>query len=216
MCVRNAVLGVDVTRPLICRKCDEEVRYGRRADVTGWFHREDKDHEPAFGSYWTPEMQAKLDAGLLALRERGKADKKKEAEPVDDEDGPDKWAEVPEPYVTAQPLTAADLAPRSGMLKIYNLATGRNKDKVQGWEVVGLTLAIGPYVGARGQVLSISDSIKMVFRGPGVDNGRRVAVASWRDGAFDFAYTGILKGGTVYTQPANSNALKAWIKEPPP
>lgn len=206
-----------MTRPLTCRKCNEEVRYGVRSGVTGWFHRESKDHEPAFGSYWTPEMQAKLDAGLADMKARGKADKKSDAPPVDDDDGPDEWAEVPEPYVTAQPVYVEDFTPQSGIRQIYNLAMGLNKKSpVTWWEVAGLTLAIGPYVGARGQVLSISDSVKMVLRGPEVDNGRRVAVASWRDGSFDFAYTGILKDGIVTTEPANSNALKAWIKEPPP
>jgi hypothetical protein len=205
-----------MTRPQTCSRCGQEVRYGRRDDVTGWLHRDpDADHMPLFGGpLWTPELQEKIESSLAEMAARGKSDKKKDAPEPEDE--PDVWAEVPEPYVTAKPVTPDDFTANSGIRQIYNLATGQNKKaKVTGWEVVSLTLAIGPYVGARGQVLSISDSVKMVLGGPEVDNGRRVAVASWRDGAFDFAYIGILKGRTVTTQPANSNALKAWIKEIP-
>lgn len=198
-----------MTRPQTCRRCGEEVRYGYRGGVRGWLHRTDVDHAPLFGTGWTPELQAKIDASLAEMAARGKADKKTEVV-VEEQPEPDVWAEVPEPYVTAQPVGPDDFPPRSGIRQIYNLA-----EKTDGWEVVNFTLAIGPYVGARGQVLSISDSVKMVMRGPEVDNGRRVAVASWRDGAFDFAYTGILKGGVVYTDAANSTALKAWIKETP-
>ena len=84
-----------------------------------------------------------------------------------------------------------------------------------GWELRRLTHARGPYVGATGECLSVSDTIVLGARGPEVDGARRIAVASWRDGAFDFAYTGILKGGAVTTNAANSNALKAWIKDNP-
>jgi len=183
------------------------VRYGKRGDITGWLHRDpDVDHLPLFGELWTPEkQQAAMDAIATRLAE------KKGAKAADDDDEVEHWDEVPEPYVTAQPVGPEDFPPRSGIRQIHNLAT-----KTPGWDVVDFTLAIGPYVGGRGQVLSISDSVKMVLGGPEVDSGRRVAVASWRDGAFDFAYTGILKGSTVYTEPANSNALKAWIKEPLP
>lgn len=200
-----------MTAPQTCSRCGEEVRYGKRDGITGWLHREDVDHLPLFGALWTAEDQARVEASLSEMASRGKADKRTEvAEPVDDE-APDVWAEVPKPFVTAQPVGPEDFPPRSGIRQIHSLAS-----KTDGWEVANFTLAIGPYVGARGQVLSISDSVKMVLRGPGVDNGRRVAVASWRDGAFDFAYTGILRDGIVYTEPANSTALKAWIKETPP
>jgi hypothetical protein len=201
-----------MTRPQTCSRCGQEVRYGVRGGIKGWLHRDpDVDHMPLFGGpLWSPELQARLEASLAEMAARGKADKKKDSGPAEEEDQPDKWAEVPEPYVTAQPVGPGDFPPRSGIRQIYNLV-----EKTKGWEVANFTLAIGPYVGARGQVLSISDSVKMVMRGPGVDSGVRVAVASWRDGSFDSAYIGILKGNTVHTQPANSNALKAWIKEIP-
>lgn len=193
-----------------CSRCGEEVRYGRRdGSMTGWLHRDPNvDHFPVFGEAWTPELQARMDVAVAEMAARGKTDKKKADSEAEDDEAPDVWAEVPEPFVTAQPVGPDDFPPRSGIRQIYNLV-----DKTDGWEVAGFTLAIGPYVGARGQVLSISDSVKMVMGGPEVDSGRRVAVASWRDGAFDFAYTGILKGSTVTTQPANSATLKAWIKE---
>jgi hypothetical protein len=201
-----------MTRPQTCSRCGEEVRYGVRGGIKGWLHRDPEvDHMPLFGGpLWTPELQARLEASLAEMAARGSSDKKKKQESEEPAEEKQKWDEVPEPCVTAQPVGPDDFPARSGIRQIYNLV-----EKTAGWEVVNFTLAIGPYVGARGEVLSISDSVKMVMRGPGVDSGVRVAVASWRDGAFDSAYTGILKGNTVHTQPANSNALKAWIKETP-
>lgn len=194
-----------------CSRCGEEVRYGVRDGVKGWLHRDPGvDHAAAFGVLWTPELQVRLDAAQAEMASRGKADKKKADSEAEEDEAPDVWAEVPEPFVTAQPVGPEDFPPRSGIRQIHSLAT-----KTAGWDVVGFTLAIGPYMGSRGQVLSISDSVKMVMRGPTVDSGVRVAVASWRDGAFDFAYTGILKDGVVTTEPTNSNGLKAWIKETP-
>lgn len=204
-----------MTRPQTCSKCGQEVRYGKRDSVTGWLHRDpDADHMPLFGSpLWTPALQEKIEASLAEMAARGKADKKTET--VEPEEAPDVWAEVPEPEVACHPIEVSDLRPRSGILQIANLILGKNKDKVKGWEIRRLTHCRGPYVGARGQVLSVSDCIVLGARGPRVDAGVRVAVASWRDGDFDFAYIGILKDGVVTTQPANSTALKAWIKETP-
>lgn len=206
-----------------CSKCGAEVRYGVRGGIRGWLHRDpDVDHLPLFGKLWTPEDQVSLDAAVLEMAARGKSDKKKADSGAEEDQAPDAWTEVPEPFVTAQPVGPDDFPARSGIRQIHSLVT-----KTDGWEVASFTLAIGPYVGGRGQVLSISDSVKMVMGGPTiehgyadplegwVDSGRRVAVASWRDGAFDFAYTGILKDGVVTTEPANSMALKAWIKETP-
>ena len=84
-----------------------------------------------------------------------------------------------------------------------------------GWELRRLTHARGPYVGANGECLSISDTIVLGARQTGLDDGYRIAVASWRDGAFDFAWTGVVKGNVAHTDRANSNALKAWIKDTP-
>jgi hypothetical protein len=201
-----------VTRPQTCSRCGEEVRYGRRDGILGWLHRDPAvDHMPLFGGpLWSPDLQVRLEASLAEMAARGSTDKKKKQESEEPAEEKQKWDEVPEPYVTAQPVRPEDFPPRSGIRQIYSLV-----EKTDGWEVVNFTLAIGPYVGARGEVLSISDSVKMVMRGPGVDSGTRVAVASWRDGEFDSAYTGILKGKVVWTEPANSTALKAWIKEIP-
>lgn len=203
-----------MTRPQTCAKCGQEVRYGKREGITGWLHREETDHLPLFGGpLHTPERQAVIEASLAEMAARAKPDKKKDAPEPEEE--PEVWDEIPEPERRAYPITVADLPPRSGMLQIANLILGKNKDKVKDWELVNITRSKGPYVGARGQVLSISESTLIRARGPMVDNGRRVAVASWRDGEFDFAYTGILKDRVVTTQPANSMGLKAWIKDSP-
>lgn len=199
-----------MTRPQTCSKCGQEVRYGRRDGITGWLHRESTDHLPLFGGpLHTSERQAVIEASLAEMAARGNAKDK------DDTEEEYVHEEIPEPEQRAYPLEVDDLPARSGMLQIANLILGKNKDKVQGWELVNITRSKGPYVGARGQVLSISESTLIRARGPMVDTGQRVAVASFRDGGFDFAYTGILKDRVVATQPANFTGLKAWIKDSP-
>lgn len=207
-----------MSRPETCGRCGQEVRFGVRPsparppadrDASYWMHRDvadDLDHEVAFGKTWTPELQATLDASLAAMAARGSADTRKKQE-QEDVAAKDEWAEVPAPELYSRPADVNDFPPRSGIRTMFNLI-----GKAQGWEVRRFTIARGPYVGARGQVLSISDSVVMGMRGPTLDTGHQVAVASWRDGSFDFAYTGILRGNTVSTTPANAKALKAFIR----
>lgn len=53
-----------------CGRCGEEVRYGARGLILGYLHREDVDHAPIFGTPWTPEFEAQLEAQLDLPRER--------------------------------------------------------------------------------------------------------------------------------------------------
>lgn len=201
-----------------CGRCGAEVRFGVRQsaartpadqDAAYWMHRDpadDIDHAVILGTPWTPALQAKLDESLAAMAERGKADdaKKKQEKEAEEKDV---WAEVPAPEVLSHPITKAELRPRSGVLQMFNLVS-----KTPDWEVRRLTASRGPYVGARGQVLSISDAIVMGMRGPTLDGATQVAVASWRDYKFDFAWTGMMRNGIVATQPANSEGLKTFIR----
>lgn len=203
-----------------CGRCGAEVRYGVRPSPARppadqerpyWMHRDvadDLDHAVIFGKPWTPELQQILDAALAEMAARGKVDTKKKQEKAEEVEEKDVWAEVPAPELRSHPVDIDTFEPRSGVRTLHRLV-----GKTAGWEVRSLTAARGPYVGARGQVLSISDSTLMRMRGnTTLDEGTQVAVASWRDGAFDFAYTGFIRGSTVWTQPANSNGLKAFIK----
>lgn len=83
-----------------------------------------------------------------------------------------------------------------------------------GWELRRLTHSRGPYVGSK-KVLGISDSIVLGAVGPrGLDGVARVAVASWRDGKYDFGYIGTAEEGKLVTEKANATELKDWIKSP--
>lgn len=203
-----------------CGRCGLEVRFGVRPsparppadqDSPYWMHRDvadDLDHAVVHGTPWTPELQAKIDASLVEMAARGKVDKKKQQEQAEEPEEKDMWAEVPAPEVLSHDVDVATFAPRSGIRQIYTLAT-----KTPGWEVRRLTASRGPYVGARGQVLSIDDCVVMGMLGQTtLDGETQVAVASWRSGSFDFAYTGMLKDNVVRTTPVNSNGLKAFIR----
>lgn len=136
---------------------------------------------------------------------------------------------IPEPEVRARPMQVEDLASGSGPRQLADLVTGvtrvtpkgksskslKHPPAAPGWELRRLTYARGPWLGANGEVLSTSDTVVLGARGPEVDEGRRIAVACWRDGSFDHAYIGVFKDGRFTTEPANSNALKAWIKDTP-
>ena len=65
-----------MTRPQTCSRCGEEVRYGQRGGVTGWLHREDKDHLPGFGRLWTPQDSERpfFELDRLRVRPVGEAD----------------------------------------------------------------------------------------------------------------------------------------------
>lgn len=172
----------------VCSRCGQEVRWGWRHGREMYWHREDVDHQPVFGQRLAPPPPEDLEE--------------------------ERDLTIPPPEVSAHPVGPDDFPPRSGIRQIYNLI-----GKTPGWEVVRFTAARGPYVGSKGEVLSISDSVVLTARGPVLlDGSRRVAVASWRDGAFDFAHLGVAKNGRIEITPGNSAAMKDWIKhrEPEP
>lgn len=115
---------------------------------------------------------------------------------------------LPPVEVWAHDVDPADFAPRSGIKQVINLI-----GKTDGWELVSVRHARGPYVGSKGELLSISDTHVVKARGPvGLDGDRRVAVASWRDGKFDFAFTGTIQGGRLSPTKVDATTLKNWIK----
>ena len=221
-----------------CSRCGEEVRYGVRGGLTGWLHREDVDHAPVFGHIASAEEKAGWAAEMLVTRERlpskaaGHCPTHQDLTPLEvyttaendilkDKDvarrrqrlielhgrDPDYVAPIPEPEVRRQTVEVESFPPRSGIRQMVNLVL-----KTPGWELRRLTHARGPYMGSKGEVLSISDSIVMSARTK-VDDGYALVVCSWRDGAFDTGYTGVLKAGVITPTPATSTAIKAWIKE---
>lgn len=169
---------------MICALCGEEVRFGWRHGRPGWWHREDVDHE---ADPVVPE------ARTYELDEDG--------QPVIIEP-------LPTPEVECHPVEVDSFPPRSGIRQICSLVIK------QGWELRRLTHSRGGYLGAKGQVLSVSDSVVLGARGPArIDGGVPIAVASWRDGSFDFAHVGLITGGSrVPMTKVNSSTLKGWIK----
>lgn len=111
--------------------------------------------------------------------------------------------EIPEPEVRATPKSIEDLPARSGMRQIANLIA-----KQAHWEDPIITYARGPYLSAKGEMLSISDSILI----RAVDKSGRRVVAFWRDASFDFAYAQPDKKARF---PMTSTELKTFIKEAP-
>lgn len=200
----------------ICSTCGQEVRFGVRNPTPQWpgprwLHRDpadDADHIPTHGKCITPEQWATIERNKAeGVAARSKSKKAQEAEEDDADDGDWIGEELPEPELRATDVQVDELAPRSGMRQIANLI-----GKTDGWELRRLTRARGPWMGARGQVLSISDSLVLAARSEEVDGVRRVAVASWRDGKFHSAYVGTSKGGRMTTEKANATDLKNWIK----
>lgn len=205
-----------------CSVCSQEVRFGRREGGPAiWLHKNDTDHAAILGYIQTDEDRAEIERQLDLPRQRDdgttyttreydleryrKSKKFREAEEQDDETP--EPVEIPAPEVARHDVTAGDFPPRSGIRQIINLVAR------QGWELRRLTHARGPWVGAAGEVLSISDSVVLGARSPAaLDGSVRVAVASWRDGAFFSGYTGTLKDGHMITESTDSKTMKNWIK----
>lgn len=86
-----------------------------------------------------------------------------------------------------------------------------NLAEKQGWEVIDLTYSRGPYLGASGKSLGVSDYVVLRLRGPVVDGSPILGIASWRDGKSDWAYR--VENKTMSR--VGARALSAWMKENP-
>lgn len=188
-----------------CSRCGQEVRFGEVAGRKGWHHREAVDHMAVLGH--SPGRQDV--SNMLEV----------------EEEDPLQSAEV---EVWAHPVEVTEFTPQSGIRQIANLASGEtrlmpngktSKSKkhppaAPGWELVNITHARGPYRGSKGEVLSVSDTHVLRARGPaGVDGAWRVAVGSWRDLSFDFAFIGTVRGGRLTDiRKVGSDEMKDWIK----
>lgn len=193
-----------------------------------WLHREEVDHEVLHGQPVTDDHRAEWERQLDLPRTRPVYDKdgsvvgeetyttreldrkrmsKAKRDQLDAEEDVEPEP-IPEPEVRRRPIDPAEFAPRSGIRQVVNLVA-----KTKGWTMYRLDYARGPYIGAAGTVLSISDSVVLGAREePALDGSVRFAVASWRDGDFDSAWIGTLKDHVAYPQPANAKTMKQWIK----
>lgn len=210
-----------------CSRCGEEVRWGWRDGQEAYWHREQVDHVPIFGRYMTPEEVAEntrryreevfyLEDGTPYTAAQADASKFKDTEQrrralaeLAGED-PDYIAPTPPVEILGHAVQPDSFPPRSGIRQVINLV------EKKGWYLARLTKSRGPYLGADGSVLSISDCVVLgAVSGPplcwraGLDSKDRFAVGSWRDGKFDFAYIGVI--GRAPTK-VDSPTLKKWIK----
>lgn len=114
---------------------------------------------------------------------------------------------IPKPELSATPVTIETFPPRSGIRQICNLALKH------GWKIASLTKSRGPYLGSKGVALGSSDAILLRIIGPmRLDESVPIAVASWRNGDFDFAYVGAIQDRKLHPRKVNSTGLKDWIK----
>lgn len=124
----------------------------------------------------------------------------------------------PEPievYATPMPLKGAlrvetphgfrEVPVPGGVRTIINRATEL------GWEIQRLTYARGPYLGANGKSLGVSDTVVLRVRGPVVDGHHVYGLGSWRDGKSDWAWA--VQNKTISS--VGARALVAWMKEHP-
>jgi hypothetical protein len=242
VCLCRACKPTDITG-MICSRCGEEVRMGiRRPGVREWLHRQDVEHAAVLGHlmtfeaaeevrrqredvirymddgtpYTTAEYEIKKDPDAARRKMRLAALR---GEEVEEE-------EMPEAEINAHDVDPTTL-PTGGIKQVVELVSGvtrlmpngkNSKSKkhppaAPGWELVSLRHWRGPYLGADGKVLGISDIMRVKARGPkGLDGSQGWAVASWRDGEFDFAYTGVIQGGRTSPTKVNSTTMKDWIK----
>jgi len=213
-----------------CSACGQEVRWGWRNEGQGlrqgWWHREHVDHRATFGqvadlkTVYTPVLERRREknpdwAGWTDVDEDG-AKIEPEPEPFDRRDDlgieqvkdqQEGWDAIPEPEVRATGIHPDDPRTPGGARKICNLL------KKSGWERRRLSFARGPYLGAKGDLLSISDHVVLVARVTNSEE-RRYVVASWRDGKFDSAWIHSKdpNGKQTVLDKVNSNQLKEWIR----
>lgn len=193
----------------LCGRCGEEVRKGWRDGVEAWWHRGQVDHVAVLGRPFTAEDQAEVERQLdlprvrldkdgneevytareLQIKAMNKAARDRLAEEGLDDEEIDamQQVEIPEPEVRKTPIERADERCPQGARNLMNAAAKA------GWEVRRLTYSRGPWLGSKGNVLSISDLVACGV----VDSDRRYGVASWRDGKVVSAWYGEREGDRV-------------------
>jgi hypothetical protein len=194
-----------------CAVCGQEVRWGWRDGVLAYWHRETVDHTPKFGRLMQPgEWEQMMAAVAEGQRFRNKkndleseATEIQEARPLE----PIEVRSTSMPHKGSLSLDTPD-GPREvpvpgGVRTLLNLA-----ERLGDWEVLRLTYARGPYLGANGSSLGVSDSITLMMRST-LDSKPVYAVASWRDGKSDWAWKVIDK----HAYRVGAKALNAWMKE---
>lgn len=215
-------------RPQTCSTCHQEVRWGWRDGREGWWHRDPVDHQPVFGRRFNvadaAEVQRQLDlprtrldkdgneeiytARELQVKAMNKAARERMAEEGLDEEEIERMqqVEIPKPEVRKTTIERADERCPQGAKNLLNAAAKA------GWQVRRLTYSRGPWVGAAGQVLSISDLVVVGVVDQAVDTDYRYGVACWRDGKVVSCWYGERDGDRVPMELTTITHLKNIMK----
>lgn len=178
--------------PQTCGRCGEEIRWGRRDNLDGWWHRENVDHMAVLGVYTPREsLLEQWDGRLWTF---GEAPEPEEGAEDGEEGGSSDFEPIEVPSTPVDPKDAP-----AGPKRLANLGLKL------GWELVRLTYARGPYMGANGKSLGVSDVHVVALR-----RGRLGAVAYWRDGK---AVAGWLLDEDGWLDRVGISALQNWMKE---
>lgn len=228
------------SQPTLCATCGEEVRWGGRAGVVGWLHREDVDHAVILGQPFTGELREKAEAHRHVIRYREGKDGKQVAYTTAGVDA----LKISDPErrraaLEALPPTAPEhLEPGESIIEpieVHRINLDRRKmsfpkgafgptggvpggarslmnlAEKHGWEVSRLTYSRGPYMSWKGESLGVSDYVVLHVRRPGIDGPALLGVASWRDGKADCCYLATKES----TRSLAVTELKDTIKEAP-
>lgn len=213
------------SRPTICATCGEEVRFGTRAtgprhwhEAKRWLHREEVDHVAVLGQPVTPEQWAEIQHRLeeRAAEHRTKRSTAEEYDDPDDDEGSDVIEPIELRRINLPQKGRLLVGTPDGEVIVAQVPGGArtiiNLAAKIGWSVTRLTFARGPYIGAKGTSLGVSDSVVLHVQGVQVDGSVLMGVACWRDGKSDGAYR--IKDRTLIDHPG-AKALIAWMKENP-
>lgn len=175
-----------------CSVCGEGVRWGWRNGREAYWHRLEVDHHPKFGALIYRPWDRPEDKVVV----------EKVVEPVE------VWC-MPTDITGKRIFVGFTDGPPA-----INQIPGGAKTIVKmakGWTVKRATYARGPYLGANGDSLGVSDTFALIVEG-WVDGSLRQAVASWRDGKFDWSWT--IVDHRLHER-ANSKSLRSFVKGEP-
>lgn len=227
----TAVARTDET----CSRCGQRVLWGYRDGIgPRWLHRENVDHEPMFGQVHTTEMAAAIEAALDEPRHRAKTgtapgrfwpgigepeltvytarehdlakmSKAKRDQVAADSEDDEEESELEPVEVFAEDVDRKDPRVPQGVRNVLK------KVDAAEWRVLSLRYSRGPYLGAKGGSLGVSDFVVLKVRG-GLDSDPMAGVASWRNGK---SHTVWLLRGRRNPEPTTITALKICIEENP-
>lgn len=190
----------------ICDVCKEEVRFGTRGRITGFLHREEKDHNVRFGPPGPSPAEAEAQRlAWVAAHAEYVDTEKKERIPADT---PPEVRSVP-----LDPDGPTEVRRSDGTVTIEELPGGartvRNAARAAGWTITRATYARGPWPHAtQDAATGIVDTVVLTLR-----RGPQRVTALWKNNSFEWALVWLKPGRESHR--VNSKVMKAFIKAAP-